>query len=194
VDAEVERIAERIRRYRTSENLTLQELGDRAGVSASTIHKIENGQTVPTISVLLKVAIGLRRPAAELFDGDEKPDVFRHVRAKDAIEFGVRGGTRVERITGGVSKSRIDVWRVCHDPGEGTGLNKRISYDGEVIIFIESGALRVTVEDQVADLEIGDTLHFRTHHLHQWKNVGDVPTTALFFGTMSKKFDWGGEA
>jgi transcriptional regulator with XRE-family HTH domain len=35
-------------------------------VSASTIHKIENLQTVPTIAVLLKVAHGLGRKSSEL--------------------------------------------------------------------------------------------------------------------------------
>ena len=193
MNAEVEKIAERIRCYRTDEGLTLQELGDRAGVSASTIHKIENGQTVPTISVLLKVANGLRRPASELFDGETKSIVFRHVKARDAVVFEVDGGTRIERISGGVPKSRIDVWRVRHEPGFGTGLENRLTYDGEVIIYLESGRLQVSVGDQVAELEPGDTIHFRTDHPHFWKSIGDEPSSALFCGTMSGAFKWPGE-
>jgi transcriptional regulator with XRE-family HTH domain len=44
---------------RTDERLTLQMLAQRSGVAASTIHKIEAQQMVPTISVLFKIARGL---------------------------------------------------------------------------------------------------------------------------------------
>jgi len=42
LEDELKNIAERIRRWRNESGLTLQQLGDRSGVSASTIHKIEN--------------------------------------------------------------------------------------------------------------------------------------------------------
>jgi transcriptional regulator with XRE-family HTH domain len=185
VDAEVEKIAERIHRFRTAEGLTLQELGDRAGVSPSTIHKIENGQTIPTISVLLKVANGLRRPATELFEGPTEEVVFRHLRPGEATSFRMRrGGVRVDRIAGAVPKARVDLWRLVLDPGAGVGLDQRLSYEGEVIICVESGTLDVTVEGECSKLATGDTLHFLTHHDHCWQNTGDTTATALFFGRL----------
>ena len=65
MDDDLKRIASRIREWRDAAGLTLQKLGDRAGVSASTIHKIENLQTIPTIAVLLKIANGLNRRPSE---------------------------------------------------------------------------------------------------------------------------------
>ncbi len=176
-----------MRRFRTDDGLTLQDLGERAGVSASTIHKIENGQTIPTISVLLKVASGLRRPPAELFEGAAPQAAARRVRADDAISFDVRKGTRVDRITGGIPRARIDLWRVIHEPGGGAGDERPLSYDGELVILVEHGTLEVEVGEERFELEAGDTLHFDTSQPHRWRNAGGAPTSALFFGTSTSR-------
>jgi transcriptional regulator with XRE-family HTH domain len=172
-----------VRRFRTADGLTLQDLGDRAGVSASTIHKIENGQTVPTISVLLKVASGLRRPPAELFEGAAPRAAARHVRASEATSFEVRAGSRVDRITGGIPHARIDLWRVSHAPGVGVGQERRLSYEGELVILVEEGVLEVEVGDERFEVAAGDTLHFDTSQPHAWRNATGAPMSALFFGT-----------
>ena len=59
-------MAGQIRRCRAQDGLTLQQLATRSGVAASTIHKVESQQMVPTVSVLLKIARGLGRRPAEL--------------------------------------------------------------------------------------------------------------------------------
>jgi transcriptional regulator with XRE-family HTH domain len=59
-------MAERIRSCRVADGLTLQQLASRSGVAASTIHKVESQQMVPTVSVLLKIAKGLGRRPEEL--------------------------------------------------------------------------------------------------------------------------------
>jgi len=52
-------MANQIRASRAADGLTLQQLANRSGVAASTIHKIEARQMVPTVTVLLKIAKGL---------------------------------------------------------------------------------------------------------------------------------------
>ena len=59
-------MADQIRSSRSEDGLTLQQLASRSGVAASTIHKVESQQMVPTVSVLLKIAKGLGRRPDEL--------------------------------------------------------------------------------------------------------------------------------
>jgi transcriptional regulator with XRE-family HTH domain len=63
-------MARQIRNFRTADQLTLQKLATRSGVAASTIHKIEAKQMIPTVSVLLKIAKGLQRRPDELVRDD----------------------------------------------------------------------------------------------------------------------------
>jgi transcriptional regulator with XRE-family HTH domain len=59
-------MAAQIRSCRAADGLTLQQLAILSGVAASTIHKVESRQMVPTVSVLLKISKGLGRPPEEL--------------------------------------------------------------------------------------------------------------------------------
>jgi len=68
VDRYLHEIANRIRRWRGEERLTLQQAAQRSGVAASTIQKVESQQMVPTITVLFKIARGLGRSPVELLE------------------------------------------------------------------------------------------------------------------------------
>ncbi len=63
-------MARQVRACRSADGLTLQQLATRSGVAASTIHKVESRQMVPTVSVLLKIAKGLGRRPEELIRDD----------------------------------------------------------------------------------------------------------------------------
>jgi transcriptional regulator with XRE-family HTH domain len=66
-------MATQIRACRAADGLTLKQLAARCGVAASTIHKVEAQQMVPTVGVLLKIARGLGRSPQDLIR-DEFPD------------------------------------------------------------------------------------------------------------------------
>lgn len=59
--------AARVRQLRQDCCLTLQQLGQRSGLAASTISKVENGQMSPTYENILRFAEGLGVDVAELF-------------------------------------------------------------------------------------------------------------------------------
>lgn len=70
-------MAHQIRACRTDDRLTLQKLASLSGVAASTIHKVESEQMVPTISVFLKIARGLgRRPDELIRDRQESSEAI----------------------------------------------------------------------------------------------------------------------
>jgi transcriptional regulator with XRE-family HTH domain len=184
---ELKDIAERVKRWRLDAGLTLQAVSERSGVSASTVHKIENLQTVPTISVLLKVAHGLGRQPHELFGhGDVTPRLAAVVRAEDRDELSTGPGALLERVTGAIDQEDLNVWRVTHPPGCGSRAESdspALSYHGEVVILVEVGRLHVTVGEEEFDLGPGDTLHFKTKAPHFWENRGSETMSAYFCGT-----------
>src|SRR4030081_1166445 len=63
-----QRIAERVRELRTAQNLSLDALATKSGVSRSMISLIERGESSPTAVVLEKLAAGLGVMLASLFD------------------------------------------------------------------------------------------------------------------------------
>ncbi|HEY5834874.1 helix-turn-helix domain-containing protein, partial [Streptomyces sp.] len=71
VDGIVSSIGPKLKRLRQDQGLSLQQLANRADVSAAAIHKIERGDMVPTITTLLKIATALERPVSYFVEGDD---------------------------------------------------------------------------------------------------------------------------
>jgi transcriptional regulator with XRE-family HTH domain len=65
-------IGERLRYWREKRMLTMRELGDKAGVSYSTISRIETGRVVPGIDTLIALARALDVHPMDLLPEEEK--------------------------------------------------------------------------------------------------------------------------
>lgn len=187
MDRHLVQIAERIRRWRVDAGFTLQQLADRSGVAASTVHKIEKNQTVPTITVLLKIATALNRRADELLVEESPENAAALHRKEERLFLGTDGRSHIEQLALGIADSTIDVFRVYHQPGMGSGEKRgRLQYKGEVIVLIETGELTFEIGDESFTIETGDSLHFKTSVPHCWKNTGKLQSTSLFFGLLPK--------
>lgn len=170
MDDDLKRLAARLRTWRGDAGLTLQKLGDRSGVSASTIHKIENLQTVPTISVLLKVAGGLNRRPSELLEEIEAGKQVSVLRHKDRMALSTSEATEVEHLIGMIPHNRLDAWRVTLGAGRGAGRagTDAWHFPGELAIFVEEGCIDFESGDESHLIEVGDSVHFDSSIPHRW--------------------------
>jgi transcriptional regulator with XRE-family HTH domain len=175
--------------WRDEAGLTLQKLGERAGVSASTIHKIENLQTVPTIAVLLKVSNGLNRRPAELLedvDGDQYAAVMRK---DDRPRISVSPHVKLEHLVAMIPHSEIDVWRGWLAPGRGAGRpgTDPWKFRGEWVLFVEEGCLEAEIAGEKYTLEVGDSIHFDTDHPHRLLAARDAPARVIVIAHMKEQ-------
>lgn len=173
LDDDLKRIAARIRSWRGEAGLTLQQLGDQAGVSASTIHKIENHQTIPTITVLLKLVHALNRRPSELLSAVEGGQQVTLLRVHERADLQLSRWMRLEHLIAVIPHSRLDVWR-CHlepspDAGSQGGAWQR---QGELILIVEEGRVEVEVAGEVSSMVTGDSIHFDSSVSHRW-SAGD---------------------
>ena len=187
VDRELLQISARVRRWREAEGLTLQELARRAGVATSTIQKIETGQMVPSVAVLLKVARGLgRRPTELVHDGSDDVEVVR-LRPDQRHPVGVKGRLVVERLSGELADPALETWRVTLHPGQSSG-EGTIRFEGEEIVVCEAGEVVFRVGDEDHRLAAGDVLHFKAHHPHAFRNESRRVARFLVTGTLPVRF------
>ena len=170
MDEDLKRIAARLRGWRDEAGLTLQKLGDRSGVSASTIHKIENLQTVPTISVLLKVANGLNRRPSELLEELDTESQVAILRRNERRRLSITEHVDLEHLIGMIPRNRLDAWRLHLGPGRGAGMpgTDAWNFHGELVIFVEEGCIEVELSGESNVIEIGDSIHFDSSMPHKW--------------------------
>ena len=185
-EAELRRVAERVRRWREEGQLTLQELARRSGVAASTIQKVETQQMIPTVGVLIKIAHGLDRATTELFREPTSELRVVHLPAEARHPVGLKSRMLVERLTGDVSEPSLEVWRVVHEPGSGSG-SDGVHWDGEALVLCEGGEVDYRIGDETYSLRAGDSLHYKTNVPHSWINNGTGPAQLLLVVTLPDK-------
>ncbi len=189
MDEDLKRIASRIRSWRDDAGLTLQQLGDRSGVSASTIHKIENLQTVPTIAVLLKVAHGLSRRPSELL---AEVDIGRQVavmRRDDRQTLTIKDRGALEHLVGMIPRNKLDVWRVRIEPGVGAGMHGTDAwqFNGEIVILVEEGLVEADIGGEIFEVGPGDSIHFDPSLPHRWVAAGEKPAQAVVMASIPER-------
>ena len=83
-----------VRRRRTDRKLTLEELGERSGLSGNFIGTVENGLRDPSLSTLMALAHGLDVQVRELLPGPANlsPEVMKAAEAFERAPPMVREG------------------------------------------------------------------------------------------------------
>ena len=187
VDEQIARMSRRIRRWRQNDDLTLQALAERGGLATSTVQKVETGQMIPSLAVLLKLAHGLGRPLFELLadDGAEIEVFFSKACEREAV--GTKGSLVVERLSGNLLKSSLETWQVKLGPGASSGSDP-IHYQGEELVVCEEGNVTFRIGEDEYSLQAGDSLHFRASIPHSWCNNGATPAKFTITGTLPLLF------
>ncbi|MBY0399679.1 helix-turn-helix domain-containing protein [Myxococcota bacterium] len=145
-------MARQLRACRAQDGLTLQQLATRCGVAASTIHKIEAQQMVPTVSVLLKIARGLGRRPEELVRDRVREEAFGSGEGWRPGDEGLR--EEDESLLGERSGG---AWRVDFARGEQLDAVP-LSPGQRAILFIERGRGELSSPRPGTRVEAGDCL------------------------------------
>ena len=181
VDQIVNAIGPRLRELRLQRGYSLQQLADRAGVSAAAIHKIERSGMVPTITTLLKLAEAFDRPVAYFVDeeaDEDGPVVFTPADERPRAVSSQRG-VDVRTISGSSARFVLGGAVTTAAPGAGSGPTTTQGY-GEELVLVLDGALRFEVEGREYCVRPGDALHLRSDRPYRWDNPCSRPAQAAW--------------
>ncbi len=159
-------IARRLRELRDSQNLSLEALATRSGVSRSNISLIERGESSPTAAVLNKLASALGVALATLFeDKDAGAEPSPVARVAEQPVWTDPGSGYMRRSLSPSAPSPLQLVDVIFPAGQ------RVAYDSvphnadiHQQVWMIEGAMDISVGEQQWRLEAGDTLAMRLDH------------------------------
>ena len=82
-------VGDKIRGFRRSKGMTLTELSEKTGLSASLLSQVENKKTSPSIATLRKIAMALEISIVHFFEGDHSGGMV--VRKGDRMRLSKEG-------------------------------------------------------------------------------------------------------
>ncbi|MDE1568952.1 helix-turn-helix domain-containing protein [Aquabacter sp. P-9] len=139
-------------------NLTLEEVAQATGVTRGYLSKIERGLVKPSVGSALKLAKVLNVSVDELFGDAETGDAVVVTRAGEGTpQDTLRGTPRLVASTRGGHRMVAFVMR----PGEAREQSHPMSHhEGDELLFVLGGRIRLELPSRVEDLERGDAVQF----------------------------------
>jgi transcriptional regulator with XRE-family HTH domain len=168
-------IGANIRRLRQDAGRTLTALADAAGLTKSTLSKIETGQVSAPISTFLRIADGLGVPLSQFFaepQADPPYVLTRSGKGNIITRDGSKFGYAYEALALEMRHKRIEPFLLTINPGDGSG---KFQHGGQEFIYMLAGRMRFTVGDDALLLGRGDALYFDPKHVHTTEVIGKTP-------------------
>lgn len=171
-------VAERLRRLRKANGISLRQLAEATGTSASFLSQLERGLTGASASTLIRIANCFGTSISELFSGSEGPrdPVLRRAQ-RPALP-----------MTDGQRKTLLSRRPLTHfetyvsefEPGGSSGPEQYTHGDSHEMILVLRGEVRLELGPEHHDLAEGDCVEYATSTPHRVSNIGEGPAEVLF--------------
>ncbi|PVA05481.1 helix-turn-helix domain-containing protein [Thalassorhabdomicrobium marinisediminis] len=167
-----------LRAARRSQNLTLQELSTRSGLSVGYLSQIERDIATPSLGSLNRLAAALSLDLGHFIPLPNARGLV--TRKQDRETIWVReGGMTYERLHGEFVGAAFSAFLITMPAGFVTETD---IHTGEEFVEVRSGRVIFTIGERDYDLQAGDTLHFNSDQRHQARNPEGDPAVLFWLG------------
>ncbi|MBF0227341.1 MAG: helix-turn-helix transcriptional regulator [Desulfobacterales bacterium] len=166
-------VGSKIKKIREKKNVTFEQIANDTGCSIDYLQKIESGEIMPPVGVLLQVSRALDINS-DLLLKDNGTTVKKRVQAynKRTENYAYTALTPV------AENKHLKAFKIMIEPmkdHEGVGYQ----HEGEEFIYVLSGRIEVIVGENVNNLNEGESLHFNSGIRHKIKNIDNKQAELL---------------
>jgi transcriptional regulator with XRE-family HTH domain len=165
-----EALGPRLRALRSDRNITLIQLAEETGISASTLSRLESGRRRPTLEQLLPLARAYHVTLDELVDAPPTGDPRVHLRPIDNGD-----GSTVIPLTR--QSAGIHAYKFVLRPDRTEPVLR--THEGFDWVYVLSGRLRLVLGDRDLILEPGEVAEFDTRTPHWFGATASGPVEFL---------------
>lgn len=174
---ELDQLGSRLRAARQARDWTLDELAGRAGMSASTLSRLESGKRQASLELILPLTRQLGIRIDDLLDQPERdPRVHRQSIRREGLTIAPL--TREE--------SEVRAFKITYHPG--APQRPLQSHEGHEWLYVLSGRLRLALGDQEHLLARGEAAEFDTTTPHSMRAEGTKAAEIIsLFNTVGER-------
>ncbi|MBK8439007.1 MAG: helix-turn-helix transcriptional regulator [Rhodobacter sp.] len=167
---ELEILARRIKRFRQARRLSLRQLGEMSGTTASFLSQLERAMTGATTSTLMRIANALGISIADLFDVRPR-STHRVLRKAERPSWPEAAGYRKTLL----SQRPIHDFEVFvgeFDIGGSTGSEQYTHGNSHEMLLVIAGEIELFLDDEVHRMSEGDCIEYPSSTPHRTVNCG----------------------
>ena len=162
-----EDFAKKIKDIRDRQNMTIEELAERSGVKLEVLKAMEDGEVIPSLTPLTKMARALGVRLGTFLD--DTPELGPVVTRGGKTENSLYNSTNLEFHSLGAGKIDRNIDPFIIDIEYEEGEKKLSSHEGEEFIYVLEGEIEVIYGNEKYTIGKGDTIFYDSvvpHHLH----------------------------
>jgi transcriptional regulator with XRE-family HTH domain len=156
-----------IAREREIRGLSIEELAQRASLSAGLVSQLERAIGNPSLKTLQSLATALELPIGAFFEGSASEDDFVvHPETRKRLilsERRISYELLVPDLQGSLAMLYIEL------PPEFTNEDKPFRHAGEEAVYVVEGRLESHVGERVARMQAGDSIRFASSIAHWYR-------------------------
>ena len=174
-------VGKRIKSIRKRKGLTLQELAEKSGISATAISAIERSVSSPTVTTLTGIGRALGESLSSLLGESDVEYVVTRGSKRERLATEIRD-VDFTSLASGIPGQRFQPMLSLLKAGAGSGADY-INHRGEDFFYVVDGSLVVEMMGREEKLEAGDSLYLRSNTPYRWKNGAEGATQLLVVST-----------
>jgi len=185
-------VGEKISTLCTDKNISREELSDRSGLTVEQIDLIENSDTIPSLSPLIKIARALGVRLGTFLDDSEElgPVVHFHSETQKPATFSSQlssANSHLDFFSLAARKTgrHMEPFLIDIKP---SSTNEPIlsSHEGEEFIFVLKGSIKINYGKEVHVLHPGDSIYYDSivDHLVSALNAQAAQIVAVVYTPM----------
>jgi transcriptional regulator with XRE-family HTH domain/transposase-like protein len=167
----------RLRQLRTQRGLSLARVARAAGISLGFLSALERSHMSASVSTLRKLARFYKTNILEFFGPSESDSPKVSAAERKVLEAGP--GVRMELLAWGNTVMEPHLFRIA--PAAGSG--ESYTHEGEEFLYVLSGELLISLEEEEYRLKTGDSFYFESATPHRWTNPGRTESFVLWVNT-----------
>lgn len=162
-------VAKNMKHLREQNKLSMDEFAKLSGVSKSMLAQIERGVGNPTVSILWKLANGMKIPFEAL---TIQPKTSYEIVKTSEIQPFFKDGDRVKvySLFPDNENRRFTIYYLELEPGSYWQSESHLRGTKE-FITIFGGILEIEVDDKVFTISKGESIRFRGDYIHSYRNI-----------------------
>ncbi|PVA12073.1 cupin [Pelagivirga sediminicola] len=172
-------VADRLRKLRKANGLSLRQLADAIGTSASFLSQLERGLTGASTSTLIRIADCYGTSISELFDesgvSDRHPIMRKHERPVLQAMHGQKKALLSRRPL-----TQFETYVAQFQPGGSTGDEPYTHGASSEMLVVLKGAVSLTLDDRQFAMEEGDCAEYQSSVPHRVVNTGADMAEVMF--------------
>lgn len=172
-------IGQQIRKMRQRRRMTIQQLADASGISASMLSLIERGLTSPSLMSLTAIGRNLNITVAEMMSGEVRDVDEAVTRVDDMPLFKTPDGI-LRRVLQQDRKRGVTITYNEYGPGIGNS-PVGITHTGFEYGLVVEGELTIEIDGVQTVLHSGDIVSLKSTRLHKIWNYSARKATAIWF-------------